>query len=119
MLLEVEVRAVGDALELAPAEGEVVLEVLAAAGVVGELVATALLVLVAGFETTVNLIGNGTVALLSEPGTVQWRALAADPALAAGAVEELLRYDSPAQMTSRIATEDTEVDGARSPRAPR
>ena len=77
----------------------------------GELVATALLVLVAGFETTVNLIGNGTVALLSEPGTVQWRALAADPALAAGAVEELLRYDSPVQITSRIATEDTAVDG--------
>lgn len=77
----------------------------------GELVATALLILVAGFETTVNLIGNGTVALLSEPGTAQWRALAADPALTAGAVEELLRYDSPAQMTSRIATEDTEVDG--------
>ena len=77
----------------------------------GELVATALLVLVAGFETTVNLIGNGTVALLSEPGTAQWRTLAADPSLAAGAVEDLLRYDSPVQLTSRIATEDTPLDG--------
>ena len=74
-----------------------------------ELAGTALLVLVAGFETTVNLIGNGTVALAGEPG--QWARLRADPALIPGAVEELLRYDSPVQMTSRIATEDLEVDG--------
>jgi cytochrome P450 len=77
----------------------------------GELVSMALLLLVAGFETTVNLIGNGTVALLSEAGREQWRALGDDPALAPGAVEELLRYDSPVQMTSRVATEDTEVGG--------
>jgi cytochrome P450 len=74
-----------------------------------ELVDTALLLLVAGFETTVNLIGNGTVALLGEPG--QWQRLRAEPALIPGAVEELLRYDSPVQMTSRIATEDVDVDG--------
>ena len=77
----------------------------------GELVSMALLLLVAGFETTVNLIGNGTVALLSEPGRAQWHSLAEDPGLLAGAVEELLRYDSPVQMTSRIATEDADVDG--------
>jgi cytochrome P450 len=77
----------------------------------GELVSMALLLLVAGFETTVNLIGNGTVALLREPGRGQWRALGDDPALAGGAVEELLRYDSPVQMTSRIATEDADVGG--------
>jgi cytochrome P450 len=77
----------------------------------GELVAMALLLLVAGFETTVNLIGNGTVALLREPGREQWRALRDDPALVPGAVEELLRYDSPVQLTSRTATEDTEVAG--------
>ena len=77
----------------------------------GELVSMALLLLVAGFETTVNLIGNGTVALLSEPGRPQWHSLAEDPGLLAGAVEELLRYDSPVQMTSRIATEDADVDG--------
>jgi cytochrome P450 len=73
----------------------------------GELVRTALLLLVAGFETTVNLIGNGTVALLSEPN--QWTRLHEDPALVPCAVEELLRYDSPVQVTSRIATEDVQV----------
>jgi cytochrome P450 len=77
----------------------------------GELVSTALLLLVAGFETTVNLIGNGTVALLSEPGCEQWRRLGKEPALVPAAVEELLRYDSPVQMTQRIAAEDVEVDG--------
>jgi cytochrome P450 len=75
-----------------------------------ELVSTALLLLVAGFETTVNLIGNGTVALLGEQEP--WRLLGKEPALVPAAVEELLRYDSPVQMTSRTATEDMEVDGA-------
>lgn len=74
-----------------------------------EVVAAALLVLVTGFETTVNLIGNGAVALLGEPA--QWQRLAGDPALLPGAVEEVARYDSPVQLTSRIATEDVEVDG--------
>ena len=74
-----------------------------------ELVSTALLLLVAGFETTVNLIGNGTVALMAEPE--QWDLLRADPAQVPGAVEEMLRYDSPVQMTSRIATEDVDLDG--------
>jgi cytochrome P450 len=74
-----------------------------------ELVAMAVLLLVAGFETTVNLIGNGTVALLGEHD--QWERLREEPALATSAVEELLRYDSPVQLTSRIATEDVEVGG--------
>jgi len=77
----------------------------------GELVSTALLLLVAGFETTVNLIGNGTVALLGDRGESQWARLRDEPALAPAAVEELLRYDSPVQMTSRIATEDVDIDG--------
>jgi cytochrome P450 len=76
----------------------------------GELVAVALLLLVAGFETTVNLIGNGTVALLGEPE--QWGRLREEPALVPAAVEEVLRYDSPVQMTSRIATEDVDLGGA-------
>ncbi|MDA8063843.1 MAG: cytochrome P450, partial [Actinomycetota bacterium] len=76
----------------------------------GELVATASLILVAGFETTVNLIGNGVVALLSEPGS--WDRLVEDPSLVPGAIEEALRYDSPVQLTSRIATEDVEVGGS-------
>ena len=74
-----------------------------------ELVSTALLLLVAGFETTVNLIGNGAVALLGE--RAPWRLLGEEPALIPAAVEELLRYDSPVQMTSRLAAEDVEVDG--------
>jgi len=75
-----------------------------------EVVSTAMLVLVAGFETTVNLIGNGVVALLREPD--QWQRLLDDPALVPGAVEELLRYDSPVQIAFRIAAEDTAVGGA-------
>lgn len=78
-----------------------------------ELVATALLVLVAGFETTVNLIGNGTKALMEAPG--QWELLRSDPALAPAAVEELLRFDSPVQLTSRTATEELELEGRTVP----
>jgi hypothetical protein len=76
----------------------------------GEIVSTALLLLIAGFETTVNLIGNGTVALLGEPNG--WDRLRQDPTLIPGAIEEMLRYDSPVQLTSRIATEDVEIGGS-------
>jgi len=76
----------------------------------GEVVSTALLLLVAGFETTVNLIGNGTVALLGDPDS--WHRLREDPALIPAAIEEMLRYDSPVQLTSRIATEDVEAGGS-------
>jgi cytochrome P450 len=74
-----------------------------------ELISTLILLLVAGHETTVNLIGNGTLALLRNPD--QWRALVDDPLLARNATEELLRYDSPVQMTTRLAFEDMEVSG--------
>ena len=74
-----------------------------------EVVSTALLLLVAGFETTVNLIGNGTVALMGSPDG--WDRLRQDPALVPAAIEEMLRYDSPVQLTSRIATEEVEVGG--------
>jgi cytochrome P450 len=68
------------------------------------------LLLVAGFETTVNLIGNAVNALLDHPD--QWRALCADPAgLAPKAVEETLRYDPPVQRTGRFALEDVELAG--------
>jgi cytochrome P450 len=75
----------------------------------GEVVRMAFLLLIAGFETTVNLIGNGTVALLGHPEG--WDRLRQDPALVREAIEEMLRYDSPVQMTSRIATEEVEVGG--------
>lgn len=76
----------------------------------GEMIPLCTLLLIAGFETTVNLIGNGVLALLGHPD--QWRALRADPhRLAPKAVEEVLRYDSPVQATSRIASEQLELAG--------
>ena len=74
-----------------------------------EMVPICVLLFIAGFETTVNLISNGVLALLAHPE--QWAALHADPSLAAGAVEEILRYDSPVQRTGRVALVDTELDG--------
>ncbi|MFN8467797.1 MAG: cytochrome P450 [Caldilineaceae bacterium] len=74
-----------------------------------ELFGTCALLLIAGHETTVNLIGNGTLALLRHPD--QWQALVVNPALAPAAVEELLRYDSPVQMTTRIAQEAFDYGG--------
>jgi hypothetical protein len=76
-----------------------------------EMVNMCRLLLIAGFETTVNLIGNGTAALLDNPG--QWALLQADPGLAPGAVEEVLRYDSPVQGTSRVAHESVEIAGTQ------
>jgi cytochrome P450 len=76
----------------------------------GELLSTAILLLVAGHETTVNLIGGGVLALLEHPAELQ--RLRADPGLARPAVEELLRYVSPVQLTGRSLTGDLEVGGA-------
>ncbi|HYV49802.1 MAG TPA: cytochrome P450 [Myxococcaceae bacterium] len=77
-----------------------------------ELLGTVFLLLVAGYKTTVNLIANGAHALLQEPG--QLERLRADPALITSAVEEILRYTSPVDMTAeRVAREDVEVAGTR------
>ena len=74
-----------------------------------ELTANIILLFGAGHETTVNLIGNGLLALHRHPD--QLRRLREEPALVVNAVEEFLRYDSSVQLTGRVALED--VDGRR------
>jgi cytochrome P450 len=74
-----------------------------------ELLEQVILLFIAGHETTVNLIGNGTLALLRHPD--QLARLRHDPSLLPNAVEELLRYDSPVQMSRRITLADVEVGG--------
>jgi cytochrome P450 len=71
------------------------------------------LLYLAGHETTVNLIGNGTLAVLRHPD--QHAALRADPDLIGNAVEELLRYDSPVQFSRRITLADVELGGETIP----
>jgi len=74
-----------------------------------ELVATIALLLVAGYETTVNLIGSGALTLIEHPE--QCQRLISDPMLAQSAIEELLRYTSPLDMASqRFAREDLTID---------
>jgi cytochrome P450 len=79
-----------------------------------ELLSTCVLLLIAGHETTVNLIGNGLLALLQHP--VELRKLADDPALIQTGVEELLRYDGPVQRTSRMTMADVEIAGKQIPK---
>ncbi|MCV7285296.1 cytochrome P450 [Mycolicibacterium wolinskyi] len=72
-----------------------------------EIIATCNLLLIAGHETTVNLIANAILAMLRHPE--QWSALAADPARAPAVVEETMRYDPPVQLVSRIAGDDMTI----------
>ena len=74
-----------------------------------ELLEMCLLLTIAGLETTANLIGNGTHALLNHPD--QLARLRAEPGLIGSAVEELLRYDSPIQASGRIPKEDIDFEG--------
>ena len=74
-----------------------------------ELLSTCMLLLLAGHETTANLIGNGTYALMRHRD--QLDRIFADPELARPAVEELLRFDSPVQLIQRIALEELELGG--------
>ncbi|MCG8915484.1 cytochrome P450 [Actinokineospora sp. PR83] len=76
-----------------------------------ELLSTCELLLIAGFETTSNLIGNAVHTFAAHPE--QWAALRADPALAPAAVDEVLRYESPVQMTQRLPHEDVEIGGVK------
>jgi cytochrome P450 len=76
-----------------------------------ELTSMAFLLLIAGHETTVNLIGNGTFLLLDQ--RERWERLRADPALLPAAIEEFLRYEGPVETaTFRVAAEDLEIGGA-------
>jgi P450-derived glycosyltransferase activator len=79
-----------------------------------ELKASCLLLFLAGFETMVNLVGNGVRALLDNPE--QWALLTDRPALSADAVEELLRFDPPVQLTTRVAHEDADIAGTPTPK---
>ena len=79
-----------------------------------ELTSNAALLIGAGIETTVNLIGNGIAALLGHPD--QLALLRDDPGLWPSAVEEILRYDSPVQMTARTAHCDKEIAGSTIPK---
>jgi hypothetical protein len=74
-----------------------------------EIVATSALLLLGGYETTTHLIGNGLLALFEHPDQLQ--RLRADPELAAGAVEEFLRYNSAVFQLVRRAREQVEIDG--------
>jgi cytochrome P450 len=79
-----------------------------------EVVQFVMLLLVAGNETTTNLIGNAVSALLEHPDELA--RVAADPALVPAAIEETLRYDPPVQIVFRVATQDTEIAGTRIPK---
>src|SRR6202035_6019055 len=72
-----------------------------------EIVSTCSLLLIAGHETTVNLISNGMLAMLRDPA--QWTALSADAERASVVIEETLRYDPPVQLVARIAADDITI----------
>jgi cytochrome P450 PksS len=80
-----------------------------------ELLAMVVILLIAGHETTINLIGNGTLVLMQHPE--QLNRLRQNPALIHSAIEELLRYTSPVDMaTERFAREDVAIGGVTIPR---
>jgi cytochrome P450 len=85
-----------------PPDGGVALET-------DEIIMMCLLLLAAGHETTANLIGNGTLALLENPCQIDW--LAEHPELCSQAIDELLRYDSPVQVAARVARDNLVLGG--------
>ena len=76
-----------------------------------EIVGTCVLLLMAGHEATVNVVGNGTLALLRHPE--QWRRVVDDAGLVDPCAEEMIRFDSALQIFERTATRDVEVAGTR------
>ena len=87
-----------------PPDGGVALET-------DEIITMCLLLLAAGHETTANLIGNGTLALFEHPRQLDW--LGEHPEHSLQAVDELLRYDGPVQIASRVARDDLVLGGAK------
>ena len=75
----------------------------------GEMVPLCILLLIAGFETTVNLIANGVLALLDHPDSGP--RCAPTPHAPPATTEEVLRYDAPVQRTGRVALADVDLDG--------
>ena len=78
-----------------------------------ELIGNIILLFGAGHETTVNMLGNGLLHLLTN--RAEWEKLVANPSLVPNAVEEMLRFDSSVQMTGRVALEDVKVGGLTIP----
>ena len=78
-----------------------------------EIVGTCVLLLMAGHEATVNVVGNGLWALLQRPD--EWRRILADPALVPSATEEMIRFDASLQLFERTATRDVTVCGVPVP----
>jgi cytochrome P450 len=74
-----------------------------------EVVATAIVTMIGGHETTTNLIASGFLTLLRNPQSLEQ--LRSDPGIVSSAVEELLRFESPVQHTARIAPADKEIGG--------
>jgi cytochrome P450 len=74
-----------------------------------EVIANTIITMVGAMETTTNLIGNGLVTLLQNPSALEQ--LRCDPSMMPGAIEELLRFESPSQQTTRIAPEDLVLGG--------
>ncbi|WP_410562569.1 cytochrome P450 [Amycolatopsis sp. cmx-4-61] len=102
------VRSVASARAEAPGE-DIISDLLRSELTPDELVATAVLLLMAGHEATVNVLGNGITALLTHRD--QWERLLASPALLDSCVEELIRFDAPLQLFERTATEDVSICG--------
>ena len=95
-----------------PAGESVVLERSASSDLTGEeLVANINILLSTGHETTTHLLGNGLLALLQNPD--ERRKLQTRPSLLSSAIEEMLRYDNPVQITYRSAVEEAEIQGKR------
>jgi cytochrome P450 len=79
-----------------------------------EIISTCNLLLIAGHETTVNLIANAILAMLRHPW--QWAALGSDPSRAAVVIEETLRYDPPVQLIGRVAAEQMTIGDVTVPK---